>query len=326
MPERSPRFTLVGIGEAVFDLFPSSQRLGGAPVNVAAYTHQLASQRGGRGVLVSRVGQDALGEDLLAELRERGLDTSYIQSDPDRPTGRVVVQFDRTGQPDYEILPGVAWDVIQYDPELEDLAATCTGVAFGTLAQRDGQSRNTIYRFLDACRRATKLFDVNLRDGFDEHRPLGRSLELADIAKLNRDELGRVLAMLGLGRPMAPAENSAEAEALAEAEAEAEAAQTLRLEFHLDQVVVTRGERGTAIYTDGGVVTGEVPTYEAVEGADAVGAGDAATAGLLVAGALRWPAEKAVELANHMGAYAASQPGGVATLPQEILAMVAAGG
>ena len=313
------RFTIVGIGEAVYDLFPDTQRLGGAPLNVARQADHLARLRGGRGVIVSRIGQDGLGDDMLGELRAADLETGYLQSDPDRPTGQVIVELDEDGDPDYEIVRNVAWDVMQYDPELDQLAANCSGVTFGSLAQRDGQSRNTIYRFLDACRRATRLFDVNLREDFFDRRILARSLELAHLAKMNLDELRVVLATLGL--PV-PNHLGVDADDFSD-DAEAEAARRLRLEFDVEGVIITRGARGTAAHTAEGVVTAEVPRYEAAPGADPVGAGDAATAAFLVARSLRWPTERAVLLANHMGAWAASQPGAVPELPEAIAGLMA---
>jgi fructokinase len=181
------RFTIVGLGEALFDIIDGEERLGGAPLNVALHAHQLAQPRSGRGVPVSRIGQDELGKTLIRQLRDRGLDTGYIQHDPDRPTGQVFVDTDAAGQPTYDIVRGAAWDMLWFDSDLEDLAMTCNAVAFGSLAQREAQTRNTIYRFLETCRRATRLFDVNLRPPFYETRSLRRSCELADVVKLNED-------------------------------------------------------------------------------------------------------------------------------------------
>ncbi len=192
------RFTVVGIGEALFDIFPESERLGGAPLNMALCAHQLAQVRGGRGVLASRIGQDELGQRLRDELTARGLTTDYIQTDPDRSTGKVYVDFDIEGNPTYEIVQHVAWDVIQYDPDIEDLAQGCQAVCFGTLAQRNAQTRHTIYRFLDHTRRAPILFDVNLRGETYDHSMIRRSCEQATIVKLNDQELPVIANLLGI--------------------------------------------------------------------------------------------------------------------------------
>src|SRR5690606_23720808 len=122
LPSMPRGFTIVGIGEAVFDVFPGGDRLGGAPLNVAIHAHQLVQPHQGRGVIVTRVGQDRLGDEMIAQLQQRGLTTEYIQTDPDRPTGRIYVDVDPDGSPTYDIEADVAWDVLQFDPEDEDLA------------------------------------------------------------------------------------------------------------------------------------------------------------------------------------------------------------
>lgn len=299
------RFTVVGLGEALYDVFPTERRLGGAPLNVAVAADQLAQVRGGRGVPVSRVGQDDLGEQALAELQERGISTDYIQTDPDRATGRVYVDFDIEGQPSYEIVRDVAWDVIQFDPDLEDLAQRCEAVCFGTLAQRDAQSRNAIHRFLDTTRRATLLFDVNLRPPFYDHGILLRSCERATVVKLNQQELVTVADLMGI------TETGPEAQIKAMIE-----------RFDLEAVVLTRGVDGTQLHTPSAVYDGEPTSYEAATNADAVGAGDACSAGVLLGRVLRMSPQQIVNLANHCGAYVASQPGATPALPQAILDMV----
>jgi len=192
------RFTIVGLGEALFDIFAGQERLGGAPLNVAVQAHQLAQPVEGRGVAVSRVGQDDLGDALRQQLRDRGMDTRYIQSDPDRPTGQVFVDIGPGGQPHYDIVKDSAWDMLWFDSDLEDLAQTCNAVCFGTLAQRDAQTRNAIYRFLHSCRRATRLFDVNLRPPYYDGRTLRRSCEKAEIIKMNVDEVPTVCEQVGI--------------------------------------------------------------------------------------------------------------------------------
>lgn len=300
------RFTIVGIGEALFDLFPESQRLGGAPLNLAVHAHQLAQVRSGRGVPVSRVGQDELGQLLVDQLKERGIATEFIQTDPDRPTGTVYVDFDAQGQPTFDIVQNVAWDVLSFDFDLEDLARTCSAVGFGTLAQRDAQARNTIYRFLDTARQAIRLFDVNFRQNFYDARTLQRSCEMATVLKLNEQELPTLARELHLG-------DEADADTLAN---------TLLQQYKLDMVVLTRGPRGTRLYTGQGAIDGEPAEYPPAEGADPVGAGDAVSAAVLVGRVLRLPTERIANLANHVGAYVASQPGATPPLPDDLLAMV----
>jgi len=306
------RFTIVGMGEALFDIFPDHQTLGGAPLNVAVHAHQLGQGRGGQGVVLSRVGQDDLGETVLAELRSRGMSTDYIQTDPDRDTGQVYIEFDPSGKHSFQIVENVAWDVISFDYDVEDLARRCDAVCFGTLAQRDAQSGSTIYRFLDTTsRRATRLFDVNLRQNYFDGRMIQRSCEQSTIVKLNDEELPIVADVLGLasvGR--------------SEVDELPRKAEALRAKFDLKMVALTRGKKGTLLITAGGRHEGARVSYPPAADADTVGAGDACTAGILVGTVLGMTGDKIADLANHCGAYVASQSGATPALPQAILDMV----
>ncbi len=300
-------FTIVGIGEALYDVFPDRQDPGGAPLNVVVHAQQLAARRGGRAVLVSRVGQDRLGDDLIAQLQQRGIDTRYVQADPDRPTGEVLVDVADPARPSFDILTGVAWDNLWFDPDDEELARRCEAVCFGSLAQRDAQSRNSIYRFLDTARRAIRLFDVNLRQSYFDQHVLRRSCELSTAVKLNESELPVVCDLLGV--------------ALDKEAIDARAA-ALRARFNLRMIALTRAERGTVLYTADGKLEGDPVSYPPADDADSVGAGDACAAGLLVGLTLRKPLPAVLQLANHCGAFVASQPGAVPALPEAILKMV----
>lgn len=289
--------TLVGLGEALYDVFPDEMRLGGAPLNFAVHAHQL----GNHGVMVSRIGDDALGGQLLDDLRGREMSADHVQIDPDRPTGTVLVKLDAGGEPTYDIVKHVAWDNLQWDPQLETLAAHADGVCFGSVAQRYGQTRNTIYRFLSAAGRAVRLYDVNLRQDYYDRRILTRSMELATAAKLNSEELGTLSRMFALdGLPD-------------------ELAVQLRAHFDLDWLAVTRGPLGTLAYTEAGKV--EVDPVGAAAGGDAVGAGDA-TAAALMHGRLRnWDWPRTLTLANTLGAHVAGSSGACPELTHQIKAL-----
>jgi fructokinase len=302
------RFTIVGLGEALVDILPGSQHVGGATLNVALCAQQLAAPSQGRGVLVSRLGQDALGHTILEHLKSHQVDTSYLQHDPDLATGTVYVQFDAQGQPAYDIVENVAWDVIQFDPELADLARRCTGVCFGSLAQRHPQSRSTIDRFIAAASRAVRLFDVNLRGQFYDSALLRKSCEQASAVKLNEEELPIVCGLLGLDLP----END-----------EAAAAGLLLQQYDLKLVVITHGSKGTTLYDAQGAYPGKAVSYPPAPSADPVGAGDACAAAILTGLALRFDMARLADLANHVGAFVASQPGATPPLPEKILNMFA---
>lgn len=302
------RFCIVGLGEALFDLFPDAAILGGAPLNAAVHAHQLAQRRGGEAAVVSRVGQDRLGQQVFDELNQRGVNTSWLQSDPDHDTGKVYVSFDERGEPCYEIVRNVAWDWLQFDPDLEDLARRCEAVCFGTLAQREAQSRNTVYRFLESASRAVRLFDVNLRQKFFDAAILRRSCELASVLKLNRAELPAVAQLLGVHVKLPETDDLARG--------------LLKRHPNIQALVLTRGELGTVLYTANSRYEGEPISYPKAENADAVGAGDACAAGILVGMVCRLPPPRVVALANHAGAYVASQPGGTPPLPEAVLDLV----
>lgn len=297
-------FTIVGIGESLFDFVADQQHPGGAPMNVAIHAQQLGKASGGRGVLVSRVGQDELGTQIAQVLRERGMTLDYLQTDPDHPTGRVYVETDAQGEPSYEIVENAAWDLIQYDPDMDPLALACQAVCFGSLAQRHPQSRNSIYRFLDTSRARYKMFDVNLRKPFYERQHITRSCESATAVKLNSDELGELSDMLSLNGQSAD-----------------DRARELMDKFELRMVVLTRGKAGTVLYTPAGRYEGEPASYDPVEGADPVGAGDSVSAAVLVGKALRLPDQRVATLANRVGAYVAARPGATPELPEDILTL-----
>ena len=106
---------IVGLGEALYDMLPSGPELGGAPLNAVVQAYQLGTLIGGNAaIVVSRIGRDKLGETLLGELASRGINTSFIQIDPDTPTGTVKITLQGT-EPVYEIIRDVAWDRLSWD-------------------------------------------------------------------------------------------------------------------------------------------------------------------------------------------------------------------
>src|SRR5690349_2770946 len=159
-PSVNAPLSIVGLGELLWDLFPSGRQLGGAPANFAYCSHLL----GDNGTVVSRVGADELGNDIRESLAAFGLSDDFLESDEDYPTGTVGVTLDQAGQPDFTITYPSAWDFLEWTPALEHLATSADAVAYGSLAQRSPKSRQTIRKFLDATREdAARVFDVNLR-------------------------------------------------------------------------------------------------------------------------------------------------------------------
>ncbi|QDV74701.1 carbohydrate kinase family protein [Botrimarina mediterranea] len=300
---------VVGLGEALFDCFPDNRVLGGAPLNVAIHANAVLRPQGGLATPATRVGVDALGDEVLATLQERGVAVDWVQRDPVRPTGRVDVQLDEDGDASYKFQPDSAWDALELTHQFEELAQRCDAVTFGTLAQRSEPSRQAIQGFLGKAKGALRLFDVNLRQDFYSAELLSESLHLATAVKVNQDEL-RILAGQYSGKSREESSLAANAEAI-------------RSEYGLEWVAVTRGANGVAMATPEGWFEGETPsvTAAAEPNADTVGAGDACCAGLLTGALLEWPTEQTLRLANTLGAFVASRPGATPRLPEEIISM-----
>ena len=194
MNSGSRRYFCIGLGEVLWDLLPGGRQLGGAPANFAYHAHAL----GAESLVVSRVGRDDLGRDLLERLNALGLATSGISVDPVAPTGTVSVTLDPTGQPAYTIHTDVAWDFLEAGPEVLRVAAGADAVCFGTLAQRHPVARESIRRVLQATRpEALRIFDINLRQRFWSRDVIVESLALANVLKLNDEELPILAELLG---------------------------------------------------------------------------------------------------------------------------------
>ena len=296
---------VVGIGEVLFDCFPDRMVLGGAPVNVAVHVHQLLSGVGGQGVVVSRVGEDDLGKDLVTQLNDWGLVTNLIQQGPELPTGTVQISVDATGEPTYCIEQNVAWENICFEESLERLACLCDAVCFGSLAQRNEPSRSTIHRFLRCAKSAIRLFDVNLRQSYYSAEVLHASFQAANVVKLNRAELAEVGKQLN-----AKLGTTSDSDL---------AVQRLQEAYALDSVALTRGSDGTVLYHRGSRFEADSITIQRDSNADNVGAGDACSAGLVYGLIRGWEPERILELANRMGAFVASKAGATPRLSEELI-------
>jgi fructokinase len=286
-------YTVVGLGELLWDIFPDGKQLGGAPANFAYMINLL----GDTGIVASRVGEDDLGREAKQRLQTLGLQTSFLQGDANHATGTVKVDVDPAGQPTFKIAAPVAWDFFQWTSQWRSLAQQADAVCFGSLAQRCATSRGTIRAFLKAVRpEATRVFDVNLRQNFYSAETLSESAALAEIIKVNHEELPIVAKLLGL--PFVYDERRA--------------AQWLRDTYGSKLVCITRGAKGSLVLGEDEISEHSgYPVYVA----DTVGAGDAYTAALVYHYLRHASASTLNEAANRMGAWVAGQTG--ATPPQD---------
>src|SRR6266567_4051435 len=242
---------VVGIGEVLWDLLPGGACLGGAPANFAYITTLMGDQ----GIVASRVGEDSLGLEALRRMEELGLDIDHVQTDPQHPTGTVKVELDDHGTARFEIAHPVAWDSLGWTLGWQQLAENADAVCFGSLAQRSQESRATIRHFLRATAPGTvKIFDVNLRQSYYSQEILAESMRLADIVKLNDEELPKIMC---LGKFPHKDELSS--------------AQRLLSTYDLQLVCFTRGGRGSLLVRRHD--SGEHPGFR-VSVADTVGSGD----------------------------------------------------
>ena len=286
---------IVGMGEVLWDMLPEGKKIGGAPANFAYHV----SQYGFDGYVVSAVGDDKLGNEILESFNNRRL--NYLIQRVPYPTGTVQIELDEAGIPCYEIKENVAWDNIPFTVDLEKLAKKTRAVCFGSLAQRNTVSRETINRFLDVMSDAAgqyRVFDVNLRQGFYDKEILCNSMKRCNILKINDEELIAVSRMFEY--PGINLEDKCRA---------------LLSEYGLEILILTCGVNGSYVFTWENVSFVNTPKIEV---ADTVGAGDSFTATFISAILKGKSIREAHELAVEVSAYVCTQNGAMPELPISI--------
>uniref|UniRef100_UPI0025AF395E carbohydrate kinase family protein n=1 Tax=Duncaniella muris TaxID=2094150 RepID=UPI0025AF395E len=286
---------VVGMGEALWDVLPEGKKIGGAPANFAYHV----SQFGLPSCVVSAVGEDALGKEIVDNFTSKGL--NQLIAEVPYPTGTVQVEIDQAGVPQYEIKENVAWDNIPYTAHLESLAEKTRAVCFGSLAQRNVVSRNTINRFLDAMPQnddTLVVFDVNLRQGFYNKEILCNSMKRCNILKINDEELVTVSRMFGY--PGIDLQDKC---------------WILLGKYNLKMLILTCGINGSYVFTPGNVSFQPTPK---VEVADTVGAGDSFTAAFISSILKGKSVAEAHSLAVQTSAFVCTRKGSMPILPEEL--------
>lgn len=289
--------TVVGMGEALWDLLPEGKKIGGAPANFAYHV----SQFGLPSCVVSAVGSDPLGQEIIENFTSKGL--NHLIEEVPYPTGTVQVEIDQAGIPQYEIKENVAWDNIPYTARLEALAQRTRAVCFGSLAQRNVVSRQTINRFLDAMNHDDEtlvVFDVNLRQGFYNNEILCESMQRCNILKINDEELVTVSRMFGY--PGIDLQDKC---------------WILLGKYNLKMLILTCGINGSYVFTPGSVSF--LPTPQ-VEVADTVGAGDSFTAAFISSILRGRSVAEAHAAAVSTSAFVCTRNGAMPLLPPDLTA------
>ncbi|MBX9189501.1 carbohydrate kinase [Bacteroides sp. K03] len=284
---------IVGMGEALWDVLPEGKKIGGAPANFAYHV----SQFGFDSRVVSAVGNDALGDEILEVFKEKQL--KHQLQVVNYPTGTVQVTLDSAGIPLYEIKEGVAWDNIPFTDDLKRLALSTRAFCFGSLAQRNEVSRVSINRFLDAMPdgdEQLKIFDINLRQGFYTKEIIRESCQRCNVLKINDEELVAISRMFGY--PGIDLQDKC---------------WILLAKYNLKMLILTCGTNGSYVFTPGVVSFQETPR---VPVADTVGAGDSFTAAFCASLLKGKSVPEAHKLAVEVSAYVCTQSGAMPELPQ----------
>ena len=287
---------VVGLGEVLWDVLPEGKKLGGAPANFAYHAGQFLGMD--NTIAVSALGEDRLADETIEALKEHGLN-DLLPRVP-YPTGTVQVQLDEQGIPTYDIKENVAWDNIPFDEDIAQIARNCRAVCFGSLAQRNVVSRETIQKFLDATPAdCLKIFDINLRQQFYTQEILKESFQRCNILKINDEELVLIGRMFGY--PGLDIENKC---------------WLILGKYNLDMLVLTCGTNGSYVFTPGHVSFQETPK---VKVADTVGAGDSFTGSFVGSILSGKSVTEAHQKAVQVSAYVCTQNGAMPTLPAELL-------
>jgi fructokinase len=288
------KFKVVGIGEVLWDVLPAGPQLGGAPANFACHARSLGAQAG----VITRVGNDDFGREIIRRLGKMDIDPGAVQVDELAPTGRAVVALQAGGVPQFSIAENVAWDHLVVDVAARQRVQTAHAICFGSLAQRHPAAAETIQKLVaQSAPGVLKIFDVNLRQNFYTREIIEQSLKLAGVVKLNDQELAVLARLFELGdSPKSQVENLAQ-------------------RFRLELVAVTLGGQGSLLHQSG--QWSELPANRVII-RDTIGAGDAFTAALVMGLLHGMPLARIHRLATDVAGFVCSQPGATPVLPADL--------
>lgn len=292
---------ILAIGEILYDIFPGYKRIGGAPFNFAFHAKYLEMPV----CFISRVGNDTEGKEIIKRLKQYKFKINHIQIDNKHSTGKVIVKLNSKGVPEFNILPDVAYDHIDFNCVIASLLTeTITLIYFGTLAQRSEYGFKTIQNFLSQRQPETKcLYDVNLRPYCFSKRVIVESLKQCDVLKLNDEELKTLKQIFVF-------EKSSRA-----------FIKHLMVNFDIEMIFLTKGQNGSELFSGGKYYS--IKPSKPGNIVDTVGAGDAYTAILSIGYINKWPPEQILDRATEFAARICKIKGAIPTDPyfyQDIIA------
>lgn len=284
-------------GEVLWDLLPAGKQMGGAPMNVAAHLQQL----GLSSLIISRVGRDDLGNEIMEWLSKNQFPLKWVQTDVHYPTGKVNVDLTDKNRVAYEIVQPAAWDFIEVSDEMIALVSNSSGIVFGSLACRNQVSKVSLLKLLEQA--PYKIFDVNLRPPHYSQDLVALLLQQADMVKMNDEELRLISGWYGLSE-----------------RDDRQVMDYLRSTFNISLFLVTRGANGAMVLHDSGYF--ESQGYK-VKVADTIGSGDSFLAGFIKMITSGKPIEEALHFACAVGAIVATYHGAIpAVTEKEILKLM----
>ncbi len=276
---------VIGIGELLWDVLPEGKKLGGAPCNFVYH----AQKQGADGLSISAIGDDENGKEILEVLKEKGISSDLIQINQ-KPTSTVDVKLNEQGVPEYIIHEDVAWDYISYTDQLKQEVSSADIICFGSLAQRNKESRKAIKSMLMDCSSDTLIVcDINLRQDYYTKDIINESLQLCNVLKLNEGELPVVCDLLDI-----------------HGESEEEKVQKFIDAYKLKLLAFTKGSEGSLLMTSSGKSYLETPK---VDVKDTVGAGDSFTAVMIMGLAKGEPLKQLHQKAVDISAFVCTQNG-----------------
>lgn len=275
---------VVCFGEILWDVLPDVRKPGGAPMNVAYHLNKLGISVD----LLSSVGHDQAGNDLIAFLQSGGLSASLVQRNPVYATSEVLARITENHEVTYNIVKPVAWDYIEYTTEMRDAVSKADAIVFGSLSTREPVTRETLYSLIESA--SYRVFDVNLRAPHYSDDIIINLLKRADMVKLNLSELLLIVRWLST----------------TVIKDEVQAVDLLFSRFQIQEVLITKGGKGATYYSR--QIRYDYPTY-AIEVADTIGSGDAFLAAFLAMKLTNEPLEVMLDYAVAMGAFITSQSG-----------------